>query len=162
MHLSVYLPVLFSGLFGVVAPVLARRLPPAVGTWLLSVGGMLAAAGSAASLALLGFTLVGQSPLLAARGHWSDTALRHADPVAAPVAVVALIVLAVLTVRFAAAGVRRLTALRDAYRAPTTPPNAARCSHTNAHPCPPATTYLTPSRTWPPQPTSCYAACPPR
>jgi len=116
MHLSVYLPVLFSGLFGVVAPVLARRLPPAVGTWLLSVGGMLAAAGSAASLALLGFTLVGQSPLLAARGHWSDTALRHADPVAAPVAVVALIVLAVLTVRFAAAGVRRLTALRDAYR----------------------------------------------
>ncbi len=116
MHLSVYLPVLFSGLFGVVAPVLARRLPPAVGTWLLSVGGMLAAAGSAASLALLGFTLVGQSPLLAARGHWSDTALRHADPVAAPVAVVALIVLAVLTVRFAVAGVRRLTALRDAYR----------------------------------------------
>ncbi len=116
MHLSVYLPLLFSGLFGVVAPVLARRLPPAVGTWLLSVGGMLAAAGSAASLALLGFTLVGQSPLLAARGHWSDTALRHADPVAAPVAVVALIVLAVLTVRFAAAGVRRLTALRDAYR----------------------------------------------
>ena len=116
MHLSVYLPLLFSGLFGVVAPVLARRLPPAVGTWLLSVGGMLAAAGSAASLALLGFTLVGQSPLLAARGHWSDTALRHADPVAAPVAVVALIVLAVLTVRFAVAGVRRLTALRDAYR----------------------------------------------
>src|SRR6266550_4741369 len=74
------------------------------------------AAGSAASLALLGFTLVGQSPLLAARGHWSDTTLRHADPVAAPVALVALAVLAVLTVRFAAAGVRRLSALREAYR----------------------------------------------
>ena len=116
MHLSVYLPFLFSALFGQAAPVLARRLPPAVGTWLLSAGGLLAAAGSAASLALLGFTLVGQSPLLAARGHWSDTTLRHADPVATPVALVALAVLAVLAVRFAASAVRRLTALREAYR----------------------------------------------
>jgi Zn-dependent protease with chaperone function len=116
MHLSVYLPLLFSCLFGVAAPVLARRLPPAVGTWLLSVGGLLAAAGSAAALALLGFTLVGQSPLLAARGHWSDTTLRQTYPVATPVALVALGALAVFTVRFAAAGLRRLTALRDAYR----------------------------------------------
>jgi hypothetical protein len=146
MHLSVYLPLLFSGLFGACAPQLARRLPPAVGTWLLSVGGLLAAAGSAASLALLGFTLFGftlfgftllrftllrftllrftllrftllrQSPPLADRGHWSGTALRHADPVAAPVAALALIVFAVLAVRIVAAGVRRLVALRDAYR----------------------------------------------
>jgi Zn-dependent protease with chaperone function len=116
MHLTVYLPLLFSGLFGLATPVLARRLPPAVGTWLLSVGGLVAAAGSAASLALLGFTLVGQSPLLAARGHWSDATLRRADPVSEPIAIVALAVLAVLAVRFAAAGVRRLTALRDAYR----------------------------------------------
>src|SRR6266704_5053682 len=116
MHLSVYLALLLTAAFGQLAPTLARRLPPVASTWLLSLGGLLAAAGSAAALALLGFTLVGQSPLLAARGHWSDQTLRHADPVAAPVAVVALIVLAVLTVRFAAAGVRRLTALRDAYR----------------------------------------------
>jgi hypothetical protein len=116
MHVSVYLPLLLSGLFGVAAPALARRLPPSVGTWLLSVGGLLAAAGSAASLALLGFTLVGQSPLLAARGHWSDATLRHVDPVAAPVAVVALAVLAVLAVRFAVAAGRRLTALREVYR----------------------------------------------
>jgi Zn-dependent protease with chaperone function len=116
MHLSVYLPLLFSALFGLAAPVLAPRLPPTVGTWLLSGGGLFAAAGSTASLALLGFTLVGQSPLLAARGHWSDAALRHSDPVFEPIAIVALAVLAVLAVRFAAAGVRRLTALRDAYR----------------------------------------------
>lgn len=116
MHLSVYLPLLLAALFGRAAPVLARRLPPAVGTWLLSMGGLLAAAGAAASLALLGFTLVGQSPLLAARGHWSETTLRHADPVSAPIAVAALLVLAVLTLRFAVAGGRRLTALRDAYR----------------------------------------------
>jgi Zn-dependent protease with chaperone function len=116
MHLSVYLPLLFSGLFGVSAPHLGRRLPPAIGTWLLSVGGLLAAAGSAASLALLGFTLLGQSPLLAAQGHWSDTTLRHADPVAAPVAALALIALAILTARVGAAGVRRLIALRAAFR----------------------------------------------
>jgi len=116
MHLSVYLPFLFGGLFGFSAPGLARRLPPTVGTWLLSVGGLFAAAGSAAALALLGVTLVGQSPLLAARGRWSDSTLRHADPVSAPVAVAALTVLAVLAIRFAAAGAHRLIALRDAYR----------------------------------------------
>jgi Zn-dependent protease with chaperone function len=116
MELSVYLPLLFSGLFGVTAPVLARRLPPAVGTWLLSVGGLLAAAGSAASLALLGFTLVGQSPLLAARGHWSDTTLRHADPVAAPIAAAATAALLLVSVRFVRAGLRRLAALHAAYR----------------------------------------------
>ena len=116
MHLSVYLPLLFSAVFGFTAPVLARRLPPAAGTWLLSVGGLLAAAGSAASLALLGLTLVGQIPLLAARGHWSDSTLRHADPVAAPIAAAATVVLLLLAVRFVAAGLRRLTALRDAYR----------------------------------------------
>jgi Zn-dependent protease with chaperone function len=116
MQLSVYLPLLFSGLFGLAAPVLARRLPPAVGTWLLSVGGLLAAAGSAAALALLGFTLVGQAPLLANQGHWSDTTLRHADPVAAPIAAAATGVLLLLASRVVAAGSRRLSALRDAYR----------------------------------------------
>jgi Zn-dependent protease with chaperone function len=116
MHLSVYLPFVFSGLFGAGAPTLARRLPPAVATWLLSLGGLLAAGGSAISLALLGLTLVGQSPLLADRGHWSETALRNADPVATPVAALALLILAVLAVRFAAAAWRRAIALRDAFR----------------------------------------------
>jgi Zn-dependent protease with chaperone function len=116
MHLSVYLPLLFSAVFGLTAPVLGRRLPPAVGTWLLSVGGLLAAAGAAASLTLLGFTLVGQSSLLADRGHWSDTTLRHADPVAAPIAAAATVAVLALAIRFVAAGLRRLTALRDAYR----------------------------------------------
>jgi Zn-dependent protease with chaperone function len=115
MLLSVYLPLLFSGLFGVAAPRLALRLPPSVGTWVLGIGGLFTAAGSVASLALLGFTLVGQSPLLAAQGRWSDATLRHADPVAVPVAVLALMVLAVLAVRVALAGTRRLLALRAAF-----------------------------------------------
>jgi Zn-dependent protease with chaperone function len=116
MHLSVYLPLLLTATFGQMAPTLARRLPPVAGTWLLSTGGLLAAAGSAAALALLGFTLVGQTPLLAARGHWSDQTLRHHDPIPAPVAATALAVLVVLAVRFSLAGARRVTALREAHR----------------------------------------------
>jgi hypothetical protein len=51
--LSVYLPLLFTPVFGLAAPVLARGLPTPVATWLVSGGGLLAAAGSSASLALL-------------------------------------------------------------------------------------------------------------
>lgn len=116
MHLSVYLPLLLSGLFALTAPVLAQRLPPTAATWLLSVGGLLAAAGSTAALTLLGFTLAAQNPLLADRGHWSEQVLRHADPVAKPVAILAITTFALLALRAAAAALRRLTALRDAYQ----------------------------------------------
>lgn len=86
MDVTVYLPFLISGLFGCTAPALARRLPPAVATWLLSVGGLLAAAGSTGSLALLAFTLVAQNKLVAARGGWSDATLRHQPRSRAPAA----------------------------------------------------------------------------
>ncbi len=116
MQFSVYLPLLSSGLFGIVAPVIARRLPPAIATWLLSAGGLVAAAGSAASLALLGLTLIGQSPLLADTGHWSDAALQRTDPVSAPVAVAATVALLVLTGRITVTGGQRLRAVRAASR----------------------------------------------
>jgi hypothetical protein len=116
MHCSVYLPLLFSAAFGLVAPHGARRLPPVVATWLLSVGGLFSAVASALSLALVGFTLAGQSPLLAGRGHWSQQTLRRADPVWWPIAAAALAALLVLMVRFGIAAVRRLSALVAAYR----------------------------------------------
>lgn len=115
MYLSVYVPFLITAVFAACAPRLTRRLPPAVGTWLLSVGGLLTAATSIASLTLLGFTLIGQNSVLAQRGQWSDAALRHHDPVATPIAALALITIVVLAARFAAVGGRRLFALRDAY-----------------------------------------------
>jgi hypothetical protein len=124
MHLAVYLPFLFGGLFGAAAPTLGRRLPPAAATWLISGGGLLAAVGSTIALALLGFTLIGQSPLLARRGRWSDAALRHADPVATPVAVLALLVLAILAIRVGSAAARRMLALRDAFRLAAALPTA--------------------------------------
>ena len=123
MQASVYLPLVIAGLFGLTAPGLALRLPPAAATWLLSLGGLVAAAGAAASLTLLGFTLVGQTEPLAESGHWSITALRHADPVLVPVAAASIVAVLVLAVRFVTAGVRRVCALRSAHRlASTLPP----------------------------------------
>ena len=116
MHASVYLPLFIAGLFGLAAPRLALRLPPAAATWLLSVGGLIAAAGAAASLTLLGFTLVAQAQPLAESGHWSITALRHEDPVLAPVAAASIAAVLVLAVRFVTAGVRRACALLAAHR----------------------------------------------
>lgn len=116
MGVLLYAPLLLTGLFGTVAPIIARRLPPALGTWLLSVGGLVAAAGSIAVLGFLAFAWVGQVPLLAAQGHWSTTALRHADPVPGPVELVALLGLAVISVRLLAVAVRRGRALLTAYR----------------------------------------------
>jgi hypothetical protein len=115
MLASMGIPFVLSAVFGVAAPRFARRLPPAVATWLLSVGGLVSAAGCAVVLALLGFTLIGQSPLLAAQGHWSGGALRRADPIPVPVAFLAVVLLVALAVRFALAAVRRLRALREAY-----------------------------------------------
>ena len=116
MYVGVYLPLVFSSAFGLVAPRLARRLPPPVATWLLTIGGLGAAAGTAATLAMTGATLIGQNPSVAARGHWSGAALRHADPVWPPVAAVASVALVALTANFALVAVRRLRALRAAYR----------------------------------------------
>jgi len=116
MTLSVYLPLLLTAAFGLAAPVLARRLPPGAGTWLLSVGGLLAAAGSSASIALLAFPLLAQAPFVAARGRWSDAVLRHHDPVATPIGALAIVAVVLLTARFLATATRRGAAVRAAYQ----------------------------------------------
>ncbi len=116
MSLSIYLSLLLTGAFGFAAPGLARTLPPGISTWLLSGGGVLAAVGSSASLALLAFPLIAQTPGLSAFGHWSGSALRHHDPVAAPVGVLAAVAVVLLAARFLMAATRRLAAVRDAYR----------------------------------------------
>jgi hypothetical protein len=124
MYVAVYLPFFFAALFGLAAGPLAARLPPAIATWLLSVGGLLTSVGTTASLALLGFTLIGQSALLADRGPWSNTSLHQQDPVATPIAVIALVVLVVLAVHTVRATTRRMTALRETYRMAAALPTA--------------------------------------
>jgi Zn-dependent protease with chaperone function len=110
------LPLVLAALFGILAPVIARRLPPPIATWLLSIGGLVAAAGSVAVLGFLAFTLLGRAPVLATQGHWSPTALQQDDPVAVPVEVAATLALAAVTVRVAAVALRRSRALLAAYR----------------------------------------------
>lgn len=116
MSLVVYLALISSGLFGLTSRMISVRLPPALGTWLLTIGGTLAAAGSTAALALLGFTLAGQNPLLASRGRWSLSTLRHFDPVSTRIAAAALVALALLAVNAGGAAITRIVALRSAYR----------------------------------------------
>ncbi len=116
MSLWVYLPLVLSGLFGVLAPLLARRLPPACATWLLSCGGLLAAAGSSASLALLAFVFAARTPVLVERGHWSEDFLRAHEHLAAPAGGIAVVAVVVFAACFLRTGTRRLTAVRDAYR----------------------------------------------
>jgi len=100
--------------FGLIAPPLARRLPPATAVWLLSGGAALAAGASSAALGLLAFLPL--APVFAAQGQLSDQVLRrHYHPPVA-VGVLALVAVAVLAVRFGAMLRRRAAALRDAYR----------------------------------------------
>lgn len=116
MRVDVYLPLLFTCLFGLTAPRLARRLPPAIASWLLSLGGLICAAGSGASLAFLAWTLVGQRPDVAADGHWSIHVLRAHDLVPTPVAVAALVALGLALTAAGVALVGRVRALHRAYR----------------------------------------------
>jgi Zn-dependent protease with chaperone function len=116
VHYSVYIGVAFAALFGLAAPVLARRVSPPIATWLLSLGATVAAVSGAAALALLAMTLIGQNPTVASAGHWSIAALRHDDPVRWPVAIAALAVLAVSVVRCVWTVWRRVAAHRAAGR----------------------------------------------
>jgi hypothetical protein len=61
MRVAVYLPMLASALFGLVGPYLASRMRPVAGVWALSIGSVVAAAGSTWSLLLLTATLVDEN-----------------------------------------------------------------------------------------------------
>jgi hypothetical protein len=115
MHYSVYVGLAFAGLFGVVAPVIARRVSPAIATWLLSTGGIVSALSGVAALALLAMTLIGQNPTVAAAGHWSIASLRHVDPVRLPVAIAALGALSFGLGRCAWVSVKRGRSIAAAY-----------------------------------------------
>lgn len=116
MRFDVYLPLLLTGVFGLAAPGIARRLPPQLATWLLSAGGVICAAGSGAALAFLGWTLVGQTPDVAADGHWSISALRHHDLVPTPVALAAIVAFALALASVIFTLIRRVAAVIAAHR----------------------------------------------
>jgi Peptidase family M48 len=116
MHYSVYFGLGFAALFGLVAPVIARRVTPAIATWLISTGGIVSALSGVIALGLLAMTLIGQDASVAAAGHWSIASLRHADPVRWPVAAVAIGLLSFGLGRFGWVTVCRTRSLAAAYR----------------------------------------------
>ncbi|WP_406438793.1 M56 family metallopeptidase [Streptomyces sp. NBC_00631] len=107
MLISVYIPFLVSVALAVLAPPVARRLPPRPAAWALACAALVTAAGWAGSLALLAFTGVAQIPQIAAEGRWSASALRSEDPVYATVAAVSTLVLAVGVAALGVAAVRQ-------------------------------------------------------
>ena len=113
--MTLYLPLLLSAVFALVAPPLSRRLPPHVATWLLSIGGLLAGAASSASLALLAFNALAQDPVIAARARWSNEVLHQHARTVFPVGVAACAAVLLFGYRFVAAVCRRARALRQAY-----------------------------------------------
>ncbi|HVX47277.1 MAG TPA: M56 family metallopeptidase [Mycobacteriales bacterium] len=116
MRIEVYLPFLVSVLFGASAPAVARRLPPAQGTWLLTIGSAVVAVSSALSLGLLAFTFLGRQPEIAELGHVGVGTFRRHDPVHVSVALSALVLIPILGGLLIRTATQRVRALIAAYR----------------------------------------------
>jgi Zn-dependent protease with chaperone function len=104
-------------LFAAVAPVLSRRLAPAIATRLLVPASVVAAGSGVFILAVVAFTWVGQFPLVAAHGSWSPTLLRRDSPVPAEPAILSCGLVAVAMISVTVATARRAWALFDVHRA---------------------------------------------
>lgn len=107
MLVSVYIPFLVSAALAVLAPPVARRLPPRPAAWALACAALVTAVGWVGSLALLAFTGVAQIPEIAAEGRWSVAVLRAEDPVYLFVAVGSALVLAAGALSLGVAAVRQ-------------------------------------------------------
>lgn len=113
---TIIVPLAVAAWFGLVGPIMARRLPPRHATWLLSVGGVAAALSALAVLGLLGFVLLAQVPDVASKGHWSMTTLRQHAPVEPGVGVGSLLAALAATTATLVVASRRGLAVLAAYR----------------------------------------------
>jgi Zn-dependent protease with chaperone function len=102
MHYSVYAGLSFAAMFGLVGPLLTKRVSPAIATWLLSIGSVISALSAVGALAVLAITLT--------------PSFRRADPVEWPIAASALALLAVGAVRLSLVAIARARSLAAAYR----------------------------------------------
>ncbi|MFR0355018.1 M56 family metallopeptidase [Streptomyces sediminimaris] len=122
MLISVYVPFLVTAVLAVLAPAVARRLPPRPAAWALACVALVTAAGWAGALALLAFTGVAQIPEIAQEGRWSVAVLQAEDPVSFAVAAGSALVLTAGVVALAVAAVRQvrhvLWARRECARLP--------------------------------------------
>ncbi|MFE0464512.1 M56 family metallopeptidase [Kitasatospora sp. NPDC058965] len=98
MRVAVYLPLLLPLLAALLARPAGEQLPPRQATWLLTVGALLLATASTATLGMLAVTGLIRIPLLAhlAHDHWSARAAQHHDPARLSTAALAAALLAAL------------------------------------------------------------------
>jgi len=93
---AVYVPLLVALVLVAVAPLTARRLAPGPAAWTLAGICAAAAGASLASLGLLAWTVVAELPPVAGLGRWRPGAVGAVSPVPSPVALGALVLLAVI------------------------------------------------------------------
>lgn len=110
------LPVLLSALFGTCAPAVCRQLPPAIATWLLSGGAVVAAAACCVSLGLFALVCLGQLPAVGEQGRWSIVALRETVHLPGWAAAPACLAVTVVGARLVRAVRDRVRAVRGSYR----------------------------------------------
>lgn len=135
MTIIFWLPVLASVGFGAIAPSWSRRLPPALATWLLSIGGLLAAAASSTAVALVAFRVLAQTALFRATGHWSGAVLRARDPIGLPAAIAAVVASVLVLVAGSWALYLRIRATVAAYRLAAEVGGTELCVLDSADPC---------------------------
>lgn len=114
MTLDVIASLVATASFGMVAPWVARRLPPAQATWLLTGGGLASAGCVLAALSLIGWGLVGQLPAVAQEGHWSADIVRRGESVNRVVAALSLALLAAAAIAASLVLARRVRSVLEA------------------------------------------------
>jgi Zn-dependent protease with chaperone function len=96
LRAAMALPLLASVVLWAVGPWLARRLPPATAVRLLTAAMLVTALATGFTLAVAGFLLLAQLPLLAVLGHWSVSVVDSREPLPDPLAGLAAVTVAVL------------------------------------------------------------------
>ncbi|WP_051839930.1 M56 family metallopeptidase [Streptomyces sp. NRRL F-5126] len=107
MRIALFTPFAVSAVLALMAPSAARKLRPFLASWLLALAAVVAGAGWAAALGMLGFTLIDRFPDLAAEGGWSSGELAEHMPVGWPVAAVCALTLVACAGALAVAVYRR-------------------------------------------------------
>jgi Zn-dependent protease with chaperone function len=102
--------------FAVIAPRLARRLPPAAATVGLTAGSVVIAGSSIVMIAMLTAPWIAQLPEVVELGPWSATKLRAGSPIPVAAAVACAALVGVAFVRLAVTGWRRATAMAAVHR----------------------------------------------
>jgi Zn-dependent protease with chaperone function len=100
-------------LLSLVAPLLARQMPPATAAIVLTGAAAAAIGGAGYALGTMAFTWIAQIPEVAEEGDWSPLLLRHENPVPGAVALASGAALAVSGVRLTRAARAKFSGYRQ-------------------------------------------------